>query len=207
MSRAWGSMLARHSASDRLEREPRDLGGHRAGVDLAQVEQVAEQVEDVADRVADRPEALLDLGVGVAVEVHLQQLRGEDDGVQRGPGVVRQGRDQPGLVPRRLLGQLPLLLERRLQLDPLGDVQARAEVAEERPPVVVVGVAPVGDPAVLAVVAEEPVRQLERLAAVEGVAEGRSGTRSAVVGVDALGPAVAELVARRSGRGSRARSG
>ena len=79
---------------DRPQREPRDFGGGGPGVDLAQVQQVTEQVEHVMHRVPDRPEALLYLGVGVALEMEFEQLRRQDHGVQRGPRVVRERRDQ-----------------------------------------------------------------------------------------------------------------
>ena len=120
--RAWVSMLERLSSRTGSSGNRETSAGAGPGVDLAQVQQVAEQVEHVVHRVADRPEALLDLGVGVAVEVELEQLRRQDHGVQRGPRVVRERRDQARLVPRGLLGQLALPLQGGLELDPLGDV-------------------------------------------------------------------------------------
>ncbi len=83
----------------RLEGEPRDLGGGRAGVDPGQVEQVVEQVEHVADRVADGHAGRFSWTSGsstVALDLDLEQLGGEDDGVERSARVVRAGLgDQP----------------------------------------------------------------------------------------------------------------
>ncbi len=104
-----------------------------------------------------------------------------------------------GLVVEGLLDERPRLgevLGPHLALLPVVDVEARADIAEERAVGGEPGRAPVEDPPVLLVVEAEPVLHLERLLAVEmrGV---HVDAPVEVVGVDALGPSATEFLLQR----------
>ena len=92
-----------------------ELGGldlHLPRLDLRQVEDVVDQVEEVAARGVDRPRVLHLLLAQVLVGVLREQLREDEQRVERRPQLVGHVREELGLVPGREGELLGLLLER-----------------------------------------------------------------------------------------------
>src|SRR5262249_53934359 len=101
---------------------------------------------------------------------------------------------EPGLVERGFLGHEALLLERRLELDPPGDVEARAEIADKLPIGIAIRRSPIADPSILAVVATQAIRELEGFAFRKGAQE-LAERAFKIVGMNSEGPAFARRLA------------
>ncbi len=98
------------------ERHRGDVHRHGAGLDLGEVEDVVDQVQQVGARAVDRLGEPDLLGGEVAVGVLAQDLRQDQQAVERRPQLVRHVGQELGLVlgdQRQLLG---LLLQRHLGL-------------------------------------------------------------------------------------------
>ena len=100
------------------DRDVGDVDVHPPGLDLREIEDVVDQAEQVRARLVDRLREL-DLLLGqVPVRVVAEQLREDQQRVERRPQLVRHVREELGLVPRGEGELLRLLLERRAgQLD------------------------------------------------------------------------------------------
>ena len=95
------------------ERDVADVDVHPPGLDLREVEDVVDQVEQVRARRVDRAGELDLLVAQVPLRVLAQQLREDQQRVERRPQLVRHVREELGLVARRQRELLRLLLERR----------------------------------------------------------------------------------------------
>ena len=111
----------RSSAAELLgHRHLGDVQVHLPGLDLREVEDVVDQPEQLGARVVDRVREL-DLLVGqVAARVVAEQLRQDQQRVERRPQLVRHVREELGLVARRERELLRLLLQRLPRLLDLG---------------------------------------------------------------------------------------
>ena len=99
-----------------VERDRLDVDVHRARFDLREVEDLVDQLEEVGPRRMNRP-GELDLLLGeVSVGVLGEQLRENQQAVQRRPQLVRHVREELGLVARGQRELFRLLLERRPRL-------------------------------------------------------------------------------------------
>ena len=110
-----GSELAEgplHVLLQMLHRHLADFDRHRSGFDLRQVEDVVDEVEKVRSRRIDRPRELDLLLVEVALRVVGQQLRQDEQRVERRPKLVGHVGKELGLVLRRQRELLGLLLDR-----------------------------------------------------------------------------------------------
>ena len=97
-----------------------DVQVHLPGLDLGEIEDVVDQPEQLRAGVVDRVREL-DLLVGqVAVDVVAEQLREDQQRVQRRPQLVRHVREELGLVARRERELLRLLLQRLARVLDLG---------------------------------------------------------------------------------------
>ncbi len=101
----------------------RHLGGvhvHLPGLDLGEIEDVVDQAEQLGACIVDRVRKLDLLGGQVPVDVVAEQLRQDQQRVERRPQLVRHVREELGLVLRGERELLRLLLQRAAGLLDLG---------------------------------------------------------------------------------------
>ena len=84
---------------------------HASGLDLGEVEDLAEEVQEVLPRAPDVAEVLLLTVVDLAEHAVEQHLREPDHGVERGAQLVRHAGEELGLVPADHLQLAGLVLQ------------------------------------------------------------------------------------------------